>query len=158
VPDLTPEEVRAVEERETVWVERLQNVQCKVDVGHHFAFITDEPLEIGGSGTAVNPFAMVLAALGTCSVGTLTGFARANGIHLEHVTIKLTRKLNIANSTGPGDPRELKMKIKKIKREITVSGPESDEELEQLRQAVAHCPVANSLRGAIQIEDSLNLA
>ena len=158
MPDLSRDAAAAVAERETVWVKRLENVQCTVNVGNRFAFITDEPVEIGGSGMAVNPFAMLLASLGTCSVGTLTGYARANGIPLDGVSLKLTRKLNTVSSTGPGDPRELELKIVRIDREITVEGALSEADLDRLRAAVACCPVANSLKGSIPIRDTLRLA
>jgi uncharacterized OsmC-like protein len=155
--DLSAADAKKVAEIETVWVDQIQNTQCRVDVGHRFSFITDEPVEIGGGGTAVNPFAMLMAALGTCSIGTLTGYARTHGIPLDGVSIKLERKLNMVDSSGPGDDRELDMRIVRIRREIELCGPETEEQLEELRHAVSRCPVANSIGGSIDIRDEVKL-
>lgn len=158
MPDLSSEDAKAAEQLETVWVERLENVQCRVDVGHRFAFITDEPVQIGGSGMAVNPFAMLLTALGTCCVGSMTGYARTHGIPLDDVHIKLSRKINITSSTGPGDDREQQLRIVRINRDITVSGPETEEQLEELGYAAYNCPVANSIKDAVDIRDTIKVA
>jgi putative redox protein len=158
VSNLSTEQAQRVADLETVWVDQIDNTQCLVDVGHRFTFVTDEPVEIGGGGTAVNPFAMLLASLGTCSVGTITGYARAHDIPLDGISIKLSRKLNFVESTGPGDNRELELRIVRIRRDIRVSGPRSQEEVERLREAVARCPVANTLAGAVDIRDCLELA
>lgn len=156
--DLSAEDAQRVADLETVWVDQIENTQCRVCVGQRFTFVTDEPIEIGGGGTAVNPFAMLLAALGTCSVGTLTGYARSHDIPLEGISIKLSRKLNLTESAGPGDDRELELRIARIRRDITVDGPRNEDEVAALRDAVACCPVANTLKGSVDIRDTLALA
>ncbi|TMK41521.1 MAG: OsmC family protein, partial [Actinobacteria bacterium] len=52
-----------------------------------FEFAADEPMSVGGTGTAPNPVQMALAALGSCQAITYRYWAEELGLHLDGVTV-----------------------------------------------------------------------
>ena len=54
-----------VDRLESVVVRQIRGKLSQVIVGHRFAFLVDEALEIGGTNLAPNPVALLLAGLGT---------------------------------------------------------------------------------------------
>src|SRR3712207_2567059 len=52
--------------------------QTRIDTGD-LAFIGDEPVESGGEGLGPNPYELLLAALGHCTVLTILLYARRKG-------------------------------------------------------------------------------
>lgn len=64
---------------EETWIESIESAtaligrtqyQTVVNSGGH-SLITDEPIEVGGSDTGMNPFSLLLASLASCTVITL---------------------------------------------------------------------------------------
>ncbi|HEV7861346.1 MAG TPA: OsmC family protein, partial [Acidimicrobiia bacterium] len=52
-----------------------------------FEFAADEPVSVGGTGTAANPVQMALAALGSCQAITYRYWAEELGLRLDGVTV-----------------------------------------------------------------------
>ena len=58
---------------------------------------------------------------------------------------------------GPLDPRQRQLRMTELRRHIEVKGPISPEQAEQLLWGAEHCPVSNSLEGAIKITTRLEV-
>jgi uncharacterized OsmC-like protein len=85
------------------------------------------------------------------------GVAREKGIPLDGVHVRVVHKQNVLN-VGPADPRQREMKITGYRRHISVKGNLSAGQLEVLLWGANHCPVSNTLEGAVPIETKLELA
>ena len=86
-------------------------------------------------------------------IGTLRGVAIQNDIPYDGAEVELSRKTNIL-ADGPLDPRERKLRLAKIHARIRIQGNLSPEDRKILEEAVATCPVGNSLRESIRIEET----
>ena len=86
---------------------------------------------------------------------TLVGVSHEKDIKLEGVKVRVVHQQNILDCYGPLDPRQRGLKITKLRRHIEVSGDLSAEDVETLLWGANHCPVSNSLAGAIEIETKI---
>lgn len=80
------------------------------------------------------------------------GVAREKNIALEGVKVRVAHQQNIIDCYGPFDPRQRSLKITRLRRRIDVKGDLSAEDVETLLWGANHCPVSNSLDGAIEID------
>ena len=83
------------------------------------------------------------------------GVAREKDIVLEGVKVRVSHQQNIIDCYGPFDPRQRGLKITKLRRSIEVSGDLSDEDMKALLWGANHCPISNSLEGAIEIDTKM---
>jgi uncharacterized OsmC-like protein len=51
--------------------------------------IVDDTLEAGGPGDGFRPAELIMAALGTCMIGTMINFARNQGIEVSDITMEV---------------------------------------------------------------------
>lgn len=79
------------------------------------------------------------------------GVSHEKDIALEGVKVRVAHQQNITDCYGPLDPRQRSLKITKLRRHIEVKGDLSEEDVEMLLWGANHCPVSNSLEGAIEI-------
>jgi ribosomal protein S12 methylthiotransferase accessory factor len=73
---------------------------------------TDQPVTLGGEGTAPTPYALFLASLGTCAGISILGFCRGRNIPTEG--IRLAQRLQYMSAPDG------KSRLDKIVIEITV--------------------------------------
>ena len=83
------------------------------------------------------------------------GVSREKNIALAGVKVRVAHQQNITDCYGPFDPRQRSLKITKLRRHIEVKGDLSEEDVEALLWGANHCPVSNSLEGAIEIETKI---
>src|ERR1700760_3374877 len=76
-----------------------------VTVGPH-QFRVDEPLHIGGSNAAPDPYDYLLAGLGACTSMTVGLYARKKGFDLKKVTVSLTHSRVHANDCAECETKE----------------------------------------------------
>jgi uncharacterized OsmC-like protein len=84
------------------------------------------------------------------------GVAYEKGITLHGIEVEIKHKQNIAVK-GPKDTKQRQLKITELRRTIRLQGPHSEEEKETLLWGANHCPVSNSLEGAIEIKSQLRV-
>jgi uncharacterized OsmC-like protein len=84
------------------------------------------------------------------------GVAYEKGIKLHGIEVEIKHKQNIAVK-GPKDTKQRQLKITELRRTIRLQGPHSEEEKETLLWGANHCPVSNSLEGAIEIKTQLRV-
>jgi putative redox protein len=116
----------------------------KVYSGGHFIYV-DEPEEIGGTDEGMNPAALLLASLGSCTAITLRMYADRKGIVLHTVKIHLTicKEEDMSAET-------------KIERKLELTGELTEDQRNRLITIADKCPIHKMLTNPIQIDTSLS--
>lgn len=114
--------------------------RTKIYAGGHFIY-ADEPEEKGGTDEGMNPAALLLASLGSCTAITLRMYADRKNIPLDAVKIHLSicKEENMSAET-------------KISRKIEFEGILTAEERVKLIEIADKCPIHKMLSNPIQIE------
>ena len=142
-----------------ITVTSLSNLQNEVHYGvdgegdsESGTLITDEPARVGGQGRGPDPYALLLAALGSCISMTLTLYARRKNWPLERVIVRLrqqrihSRDCAECERTGEGF-------VQRIERSVTIEGDLTDEQRVRLQEIAHKCPVHRTLTSEIVIAD-----
>lgn len=135
-----------------VTVTSLSNLQNEVRYGAGRTFVTDEPSDLGGDDAGPDPYALLLAALGSCISMTLTLYARRKGWPLERASVRLrqqrvhVRDCAECEQTGEGF-------VHRIERAVTLEGPLSEEQRARLQEIAHKCPVHKTLTAPIVVAD-----
>jgi uncharacterized OsmC-like protein len=119
-----------------------------------FEFAADEPVSVGGTGTAPNPVQMALAALGSCQAITYRYWAEELGLRLDGVTV--TVEANFDTGAFFGFPGSGTPAPSAVHCSVTLEGPEPAARYEELAAAVdEHCPVLDLFSRAVPVERSV---
>jgi putative redox protein len=114
--------------------------KTKVYAGGHFIY-ADEPAELGGTDEGMQPAALLLASLGSCTAITIRMYADRKKYQLEAIKIELAiaKEDQLNKSTT-------------IIRTIEFTGELSEEEKLRLLQIADKCPIHKMLSNPITIE------
>ena len=119
-----------------------------ITAGRH-RLTSDEALGAGGNDAGPDPYALLLAALGSCTSMTLGAYARRKGIPLVAVAVRLRHaKIHAEDCTHCETRGGL---IDRIEREIELEGPIDDEDRARLLEIASKCPVHRTLTSEIDI-------
>ena len=129
-----------------------QGFAQEITAGHH-RFAADEPRASGGGDTAPDPYALLLASLGSCTSMTIGLYARRKQWPLERVTVRLRHSRVHAEDCADCETRE--GMIDRIEREIELFGPLSEEQRQRLLEIAERCPVHRTLKSEIDIRTRL---
>ncbi len=129
------------------------NVQVEIAAGRH-RFIADEPLDVGDDA-GPDPYALLLSALGACTVMTLQMYARRQNWPLTRVEVNLnTYKIHARDCEDCESNPEARVDI--IERQITLHGELTTEQVARLTEIADRCPVHRTLTGEIKIRTTVN--
>ena len=120
-PDQFPEEAVVIDETGE------GTFQVRVNTGDHI-FLMDEPVNYGGLGSGPNPFDLLSAALGACTLMTMKLYAQRKGWALEPLRVRVTHQKGSAANRDRFD-RVLEL------------GDVTDEQREGLLKIAQRCPV-----------------
>jgi uncharacterized OsmC-like protein/alpha-beta hydrolase superfamily lysophospholipase len=132
----------------TVRETRLGRFQQEITAGRH-RLLADEPVEAGGLDTGLNPYALLLAALGACTSMTLRLYAERKGLPLDRVTVRLNHSRIHAADCENCETQE--GMLDRIDRAIAVAGDLSPEQRIRLLEIADRCPVHRTLTSEIDI-------
>jgi putative redox protein len=124
----------------------------RVQAGRH-QLTSDEPLAAGGTDQGPDPYALLLAALGSCTSMTLGLYARNKGLPLTSVVVQLSHERIHAK-----DCAECETKtgfVAHIRRRIELGGSLSPEQRQRLLEIADKCPVHRTLTSEIHITTEL---
>ncbi|WP_113652879.1 OsmC family protein [Pedobacter namyangjuensis] len=116
------------------------NYKTKVYAGGHFIY-ADEPEALGGTDEGMNPGALLLASLGSCTAITVRMYADRKEIPLDEIKISL--------AICPEDEMD---KSTTITRKIELIGAISDDDRKRLLIIADKCPIHKLLTNPIKIE------
>lgn len=108
--------------------------------GRHL-LVTDEPVELGGEGSAPAPHELVPAALAACISTTLLMYARTKEWELGTVEVDV-------DYDTQATPRSFTVAIR-------VDGDVTPEQLARLERVAASCPVARAFEAGFAVEERL---
>ena len=135
-----------------VTVRSLSNLQNEVMYGLGRTLIADEPVEAGGEGAGPDPYALLLAALGSCISMTVTLYARRKQWSVQSVTVHLRQKRVHAKDCAECD-QTIDAYVHRIERSVEIEGDLSEEQVARLHEIAHKCPVHKTLTSKILITD-----
>lgn len=114
-----------------------------------FRFLIDEPVSVGGTASAPDPYDYLLAALGSCTSMTIGFYARRNKIPLESVTVHLSHSRIHAQDCETCETKT--GMLDRIDLRIELAGAITEEQHTRLMEVAAKCPVHRTLKSEIDI-------
>lgn len=119
-------------------------------VTRNFKVNVDEPKELGGTNTGMNPVELLLNSLGACQTIAMTTFAKKFGVHLEHIRVELEGDLDTDGFLGKADVRP---GFQDIRLKLYLKTDTAEDKVNKLIDYVqSHCPVADSIGHGVKIE------
>ncbi|MFT5116003.1 MAG: putative redox protein [Parasphingorhabdus sp.] len=116
-----------------------------------FEVVIDQPKGMGSSNQGPRPSEYVLAALAACHEVTYRLYADAMEIPLESVSVSVEGVADARGFFGPDE--DIPAGFSTIRGEINIQSSATDEQLDQLRQAVnKHCPVLDDLIRPVDVK------
>jgi putative redox protein len=107
------------------------------------AFLIDEPISAGGLGSGPNPFDVLSAALGSCTVMTMRLYAERKAWPLKRARVR------VSHQRGTLQARDI------FHREITLEGPLDEAQRARLMEIAERCPVHLTLERGAEITSLL---
>src|SRR5262249_7519119 len=126
-----------------VTVTETVRLRQRIEAGRHL-LVADAPRTAGGGDGGPDPYGLLLAALGACRSMTLRLYADRKGWPLEGITVRLTQERAYARDCENCEKGE--SRIDRIVRDLTLSGPLSEEQRRRLVAIAERCPVHRPLR------------
>ena len=114
-----------------------------------FRFQADEPVEVGGSGVAPDPYDYLMASLGACTSMMVGLQARKKNWPLEKIVVSLRHSRIHAR-----DCEECLTKngmVDRIDVGIELTGPLTSEQRAELMEVAASCPIHRALTHEINV-------
>jgi uncharacterized OsmC-like protein len=135
-----------------VTVTSLSNLRNEVTYGGGLSFVTDEPAALGGEDAGPDPYALLLAALGSCISMTVTLYARRKAWPVERVTVRLRQRRLHAKDCAECETQADSF-VHRIERGVHIEGPLTAEQHARLQEIAHKCPVHKTLTSEIVIAD-----
>jgi len=148
----TAAEPRALTAGEVEVTGTAHSLRQEVRLGAHH-LVADEPAADGGTDAGPTPYALLLAALGTCSAMTMRLYADRKGWPLAGTRVRLRHSRDHeadCENCVAGDAR-----IERIDRELELLGPLTEAQRVRLAEIADHCPVHRTLRSRVEIVTKL---
>ncbi len=114
-----------------------------------FKIILDEPEEMGGTNTGMNPVEAVLCALGACQTIVASSFAKAKHFSFEEFHVELEGDLDPDGFMGLSDARN---GFQEIRFTMHFKTNESQERAEAFADFIeSSCPVGDCLANGVKL-------
>jgi putative redox protein len=113
----------------------------------------DEPLDVGGSDTAPNPYELLLGSLAACTCITISGYCQFKKLPLESISASYDFSRVHADDCKDCDMPDRGF-IEKITSSVHIEGDFDDAQRKRLAQIVTRCPVHKTLAHGVEFEDN----
>lgn len=121
-----------------------------------FEFTMDEPQNLGGTDTGMNPVEALLSAVGGCKVIVAQSYARAHKINLNHIKVTVTGDLDTDGFTGKNP--DTKVGLINLKTRYQFDADNTEEELTAFADFIdATCPVIDTIVNAPEMEREIEI-
>jgi putative redox protein len=128
-----------------------ENLQVLIRSGGH-AVLADEPQGVG-DGLGPDPYELLLAALGSCTVMTLRLYARRKGWPLNKVDIELSH--GRVHAKDCEDCEQDDGIVERIEVRLRMGGDLDEQQRARLADIATRCPVRKTLTAGPHIVDSV---
>lgn len=118
--------------------------------------VGDVPPSYGGKDEGPNPGDLLLAALGTCTSLAITALAMEKGWPL--TSVRVTVNHDRVNAIDCVDCESKEGKVERLRRDVEIEGPLSDEQRKTLFEFAKRCPLSRILTSEIWIDSHLKAA
>jgi uncharacterized OsmC-like protein len=137
--------------KSTTQLKEGMQVECEAR-GHKF--LLDEPKELGGTDTGMNPVEALLSSLGACKCIVARCFARLHKIDLKDIRIELEGDLDPDGFMGKN--KDAKIGFTTIRTKIYIESDSPKEKLQEFVDFIDRtCPVADTLHNSPKLETEL---
>ncbi|MGP1589404.1 MAG: OsmC family protein [Oribacterium sp.] len=114
-----------------------------------FRLIMDEPEEMGGANTGLNPVEAVLCALGSCQAIVAAAFAEANDFKYDEFHVELEGDLDPDGMMGLSDVRK---GFQEVRFSMHFKTEEPQEKCEAFADFIeSRCPVGDILKNGVKL-------
>lgn len=133
----------------------LEGVKVKAKA-RNFEVTADEPEELGGTDTAMNPVELLLCSLGACQSIAARTFAKKLGVNFKDFWVEVEGELNTDGFMGKEGVRP---GFSEIRYHFHIDTEEPREKVEKfVKYLEEHCPVGDSLANGVTLKlASLNI-
>lgn len=121
--------------------------EALVRTGPH-AFLADEPVAAGGGDAGPNPYDLVAAGLGACTVMTLRMYAERKGWPVTRLAARISHAKDYAEDC---ENCEQDRRIDIFEREISIGGDLTGEQRARMIEIADKCPVHRTLEGKAHV-------
>lgn len=129
----------------------IENLQVLIR-SEESALVADEPQGIG-DGLGPDPYELLLAALGSCTVMTLQLYARRKGWPLDKVDIELSH--GRVHARDCEDCEQDDGIVERIEVRIRMEGELDEQQRERLAYIATRCPIRKTLAAGPHIVDTV---
>lgn len=120
-----------------------EGLQIEVTSGKH-KFILDEPPQLGGTDTGMNPVEALLGSMGACMCIVAKSFAKMHKIDLQDLKIELEGDLDPDGFMGKN--KEAKIGFSKVRFKIYIKSNSSEEDIHSFVKFIERtCPVCDTI-------------
>jgi uncharacterized OsmC-like protein/fermentation-respiration switch protein FrsA (DUF1100 family) len=141
-------EIESAEPAVVVTESREGRFQQVVEAGKH-RLLADEPAAVGGLGSGLTPYDLLLAALGACTSMTLRLYAERKALPLERVSVMLRHQRIHATDCANCETQE--GMLDRIDRTVRLDGDLDDDQRRRLLEIADKCPVHRTLTSEVEI-------
>lgn len=111
----------------------------------------DEPTNLGGDDTGMNPVEALLSSLGGCKLIVVQSFARMHKMNIQSASIELEGELDTDGFTGKNP--DAKIGFSKIKTIYHIEAENTPEEIQAYIEFVeSRCPVLDTIVNTPEFE------
>src|SRR4051812_22506228 len=94
--------------------------------------VADEPVDVGGTDEGLNPYELLLGALGSCTAMTILMYARRKKWPVEHVRIELDHSRVHVRDCEECETEDVKLDY--FRKRVIVRGPLTEEQRARLEE------------------------
>jgi uncharacterized OsmC-like protein len=133
-----------------------RGVRCSAQVREFAPITVDEPTDLGGEDSAMNPVELLLVALGTCQEIVYSAYAAVLGIALDSVSVDVKGYLDLRGLLAMNEA--VPAGYERIVFDTQIRSPADAKTIEQLvRVTESHCPLLDTLKRPIDVRGRVSL-
>ncbi len=134
--------------------EEKEGLVTKV-VSRDFEITLDEPADLGGTDTGMNPVEALLGSLAACESMVVRVFAKKHKINLKSIRVEVEGDLDLDGLFGIN--KEAKIGFSEIRSHFFIEADNTKEEIERYIDFVERtCPVQDTLTNVAKITHTIN--
>lgn len=108
------------------------------------SFILDEPTDLGGTDTGMNPVEALLSALGACKCIVASCFAKSHNVNLKDIKIEMEGDLDTDGFLGKNP--DAKIGFSAIRTKMYIKSDSKKEDIQKFTKFIdENCPVMDTL-------------